>query len=86
MGDDVHVRDESFAGHTRCPRDVRHRRGTIVRIDDPAPVPEIEAHRRERVLESVYCVRFSGEELWPGSAEPATTVHVDLYERYLEPV
>jgi nitrile hydratase len=84
-GDRVRVRDVQFAGHTRCPRYVRGRRGVIVRTDPAAPIPEIEAHRRERVLDPNYSVRFDAAELWSDAAEPNASVHVDLYEQYLEP-
>ena len=84
-GDAVRVRDVQFAGHTRCPRYVRGRRGVVVRVDPPAPIPEIEAHRGERVLDPNYSVRFDTAELWSDASEPNACVHVDLYERYLEP-
>ena len=84
VGDLVRVRDVQFAGHTRCPRYVRGRRGVVVRIDSPAPIPEIEAHRRERVLDPNYSVRFEAADLWCDASEPNACVHVDLYERYLE--
>jgi nitrile hydratase len=85
VGDEVRVRDLHFAGHTRCPRYVRGRRGVVARVDAPAPIPELEAHRRERILDSTYGVRFDAGELWSDGAEPNASVHVDLYERYLEP-
>lgn len=84
LGDAVRVRDISFGGHTRCPGYLFGRRGTIARVGSPEPVPEIEAHRQERVLETTYCVRFDTSELWGDGAEPNTTVNVDLYEGYLE--
>src|SRR5262249_23814917 len=85
VGDRVRVRDLHFAGHSRCPRYVRGRLGVVARIEPQAPVPEGEAHRGERLLDSTYGVRFDVSELW-GNAEGANAaVHVDLYERYLEP-
>ena len=84
VGDRVRVRDTHFGGHTRCPRYVRGRVGTVVRVDDPAPVPELEAHRNERVLEAAYGVRFDATELWGPQADAGAAVHVDLYDRYLE--
>src|SRR5262249_58677558 len=57
VGDPVRVRDLHFAGHTRSPRYVRGRRGVVVRIEPTAPVPEVEAHRRERILDPTYGVR-----------------------------
>jgi nitrile hydratase beta subunit len=86
VGEAVRVRDVQFAGHTRCPRYVRGRRGVIVRVDPAAPIPEVEAHRGERVLDPNYSVRFDAAELWSDTSEPNACVHVDLYERYLEPV
>jgi nitrile hydratase len=84
VGESVRVRDVQFAGHTRCPRYVRGRRGVVVRIDPAAPIPEVEAHRRERVLDPNYSVRFEAAELWSDASERNACVHVDLYERYLE--
>jgi hypothetical protein len=56
-----------------------------VRIEPAAPIPEIEAHRSERVLDPNYSVRFDAAELWNDTSDPNARVHVDLYERYLEP-
>ena len=86
VGDPVRVRDTSFAGHTRCPGYLFGRRGTIIRVGHPESVPEIEAHRRERVLQTTYCVRFESLALWGKDAEPNVAVNVDLYEEYLEAV
>lgn len=84
IGDRVRVRDVHFSGHTRCPGYVRGRHGVVIRVDTPAPLPELEAHRQEDVRAHVYGVRFDAAELW--GTEPAgnTVVHVDLYEHYLE--
>ena len=84
VGDAVRVRDLQFAGHTRCPRYVRGRQGVVVKMEPAAPVPEVEAHRRERLLEHTYGVRFEAAELW-GDESANAAVHVDLYERYLDP-
>jgi hypothetical protein len=85
VGDVVRVRDRHFGGHTRCPRYVRGRRGVIARVDPAAPIPEVEAHRRQRVINPTYGVRFDAGELWSDAAEPNTVVLVDLYDCYLEP-
>ena len=85
-GEEVRARDIHFDGHTRCPRYVRGRRGVILRVDGTASIPEIEAHRREQIPEHTYGVRFELVELWGDAADPNAVVHVDMYERYLEPV
>jgi nitrile hydratase len=86
VGDEVHVRDARFAGHTRCPAYVRGRRGVIVGIEVRAPIPELEAHCDERVEEQTYAVRFDARELWGDAAEEHVVVHVDLYAHHLEPI
>jgi nitrile hydratase len=85
VGDPVRVRNFQFAGHTRCPRYVRGHRGVVARVDSAAPIPELEAHRRERVVDPNYSVRFDAAEIWGDASEPNACVHVDLYEQYLEP-
>lgn len=84
VGDRVRVRDRRPYGHTRCPGYVRNKVGVIEQIEEASAVPEIEAHLRQRVLEPVYGVRFDGGELWGEASEPGTSVHIDLYERYLD--
>jgi len=86
VGDRVRVRRLGFSGHTRCPGFVMGRVGQIVRDDGPANVPEVEGHLGVKVQETVYSVRFETTELWPESTDAAAAVHVDLYERYLDPV
>lgn len=84
VNDEVRVRASSFTGHTRCPDYVRGRRGTIVRVDDAFPIPELEAHRDEVVREFTYGVRFEASELWGDGGGDGEAVSVDLYESYLE--
>ncbi len=83
-GDRVRVRAWHPPGHTRAPRYVQGKRGVISRIDDPANLPDIEAHGGSLVLDPTYSVRFSAEELWGEGAERGVAVHVDLWEHYLE--
>ncbi len=82
VGDEVRVREWHAFGHTRAPRYVQGKRGTVVRVDDPANVPDVEAHSVIRVLDPTYSVRFTTAELW-GEAS-VDTIHVDVWERYLE--
>jgi nitrile hydratase subunit beta len=85
-GDEVRVRDIAPPGHVRCPRYVRGRRGVVTRLDGSFPVPEVEAHLRRVVPDHTYNVRFDARELWGPVADPAASICVDLYERYLEPL
>ncbi len=83
VGDAVVVRTVHPRGHTRCPRWVRGRRGSVIRVDPAFPVPDVAAHARNAPSEPTYGVRFTATELW-GDATP-DTIHVDLWERWLEP-
>jgi nitrile hydratase len=83
VGDRVRVRDRHPPGHTRCPRYVRGRTGTVTRVDRIESVPDIEAHSAARRREPTYSVRFDAADLW-GEHQPGIGVHVDLWESYLE--
>lgn len=83
VGDIVRVRQTATRGHTRCPRYVRGHTGVVVRVDDPASLPDLEAHSNDRRFEPTACVRFRGRDLWGDGAE-AAVVHVDLWTSYLE--
>ena len=72
------------SGHTRLPGYARSRRGTIAIIQGGWVLPDTNAHGRGECPEHVYAVCFSGEELWGEAAEPGTSVHIDLFESYLE--
>ena len=72
------------SGHTRLPRYARGRKGTIVDVYDAYVFPDTNAHGLGESPQHVYCVGFSGRELWGDEAEPGTTVHLDLFELYLE--
>jgi nitrile hydratase len=84
LGDAVRVRAWHPQGHTRAPRYVQGRRGVIVRVDGPENVPDFEAHGGRTILDPTYSVRFRAAELWGEGAEAGATVHVDVWERYLE--
>ena len=88
LGDKVRVRNFHPTGHTRCPRYIRGHAGQVVRLDGAASVPDFEAHTGGRRREQpTYSVAFDAAELWgEGGAEPGVTVHVDLWESYLEPL
>src|SRR4051812_37788234 len=54
--DTVVVRDDHPAGHTRCPRYVRGKRGTVVRVDGVYSLPDVEAHCDAKRNEPTYSV------------------------------
>lgn len=84
VGDAVVVRDLHRAGHTRAPRYVRGKRGTVVHVAPAFSLPDVAAHGLERRDEPTYHVRFNARELWGDAAEANIAVVVDLWQSYLE--
>jgi nitrile hydratase subunit beta len=72
-------------GHTRLPRYVRSRSGTIERDHGVFLFPDTNAHFLGEKPQHVYSVRFSARELWGNEARPQDCVHLDLFDDYLEP-
>jgi nitrile hydratase len=71
-------------GHTRVPRYVRGRRGEIAIDHGVFIFPDTHAAGEGQKPQHVYSVRFAAQELWGPSASPRDSVHVDLWDDYLE--
>lgn len=84
-GEAVRARNLHPPGHTRLPRYVRGRRGRVERVYSAFVFPDSNAHGLGENPQYLYHVRFEGSELWGESAEPRSSVGVDLFESYLEP-
>jgi nitrile hydratase len=84
-GDAVVARNVHPAGHTRLPRYVRGKRGTVTALRGLQTFPDMNAHGLGRVKQPVYSVRFEGQELWGDSTEPRESLYIDLWESYLQP-
>ena len=84
-GDRVRARNRHPRGHTREPRYVRGRVGTIDEHYGSQVYPDLSA---DGVVEGrhLYCVRFEAREFWGESADVNSAVYVDLWEEYLEAV
>ena len=85
-GDRVRARNVHPAGHTRLPRYVRGRLGRVERVHPAGVFPDTNAHGLGESPQHLYGVRFEAGELWGEVAEPDSSVHLDLFEAYLEPV
>jgi nitrile hydratase len=83
VGDRVRVREDFVPGHVRMPGYIRGKTGVVVGESPAYPFPDAHAHGVKAEDEPTYDVRFSTEELWPQSAEPAL-VHVGVFQSYLE--
>jgi nitrile hydratase len=86
VGAAVRTRLASPEGHTRLPRYVAGRRGVVASVGAPYVFPDTNAHGRGEDPQYLYNIRFEGTELWGADAEPATALHIDLFEPYLEPI
>ena len=85
LGDQVRVRNRHPRGHTRAPRYVRGRTGTIERHHGTFVFPDANAHGRGPQPQPLYSVRFAAAELWGKDGDPDSVVYVDLWEEYLDP-
>ena len=72
--------------HTRLPRYVRGRTGTIERDHGVFAFMETTGLGLPDKPQHVYSVRFAARELWGREAAPQDSVYLDLYDDYLEPV
>jgi nitrile hydratase subunit beta len=81
VGNAVKVREWHPLGHTRAPRYVQGKPGTVVRLSGVFSVPDVEYHCDARRFEPTYSIRFEAQDLWGSAGDP---VHVDLWESYLE--
>ena len=84
-GDRVKARNIHPEGHTRLPRYVRGKYGTVTNyygIDNlqDAELPTGCTNRQQ----PLYAVRFEASELWGNAAETKSAVYLDMWESYLE--
>jgi nitrile hydratase subunit beta len=83
-GDRVVGRNIHPTGHTRLPRYVRGKRGTIERDWGEYVFADSNAHHGGERRQHVYSVRFDARELWGKDAPRTDTLRIDLWEDYLE--
>lgn len=82
VGDVVTVADVHPTGHTRLPRYIRGRTGTVELVHPAFVFPDTNAHGFGEHPQYVYAVSFTAAQLW-GTGDH--TVRVDVFETYLEP-
>jgi nitrile hydratase subunit beta len=83
-GQRVRARNMNPRGHTRLPRYVRGKRGIITRDHGVYAFPDTNAHYQGEKRQHVYSVRFSAPELWGEEASVCDSVHLDMWDDYLE--
>jgi nitrile hydratase len=84
VGQQVRARNINPTGHTRLPRYARGKTGTVTRDHGVYVFPDTNAHEQGEKRQHVYSVRFTARELWGSDAPPRDSVHLDLFDDYLE--
>jgi nitrile hydratase beta subunit len=84
-GDRVVVRNIHPVGHTRLPRYVRGKRGTVERDHGVFAFPDTNAHGRGETPQHVYSVRFTARELWGAEGPARDALYIDLWDDYMDP-
>jgi len=84
VGSTVRVRARRPVGHTRLPGYASGKQGIVVSVRGGFVFPDTNAHGQGEQPQHLYSVRFSARELWGESAEPRTSVCIDLFEPYLD--
>ncbi|MGD0492949.1 MAG: nitrile hydratase subunit beta [Steroidobacteraceae bacterium] len=83
-GQRVRARNLNPVGHTRLPRYVRGKIGTIERDGDVEELQDSDIHGLGPKQQHVYTVRFAARELWGDQANPHDYMYAALWEGYLE--
>ena len=85
-GQRVRARNLNPQGHTRLPRYVRGKVGTIVRNNGLFALQDTDTNGiwLGGRAQPVYTVRFAARELWGRQSSPRDGVYVELWEDYLE--
>jgi nitrile hydratase beta subunit len=83
-GQRVRAKNLNPVGHTRLPRYVRGKIGTIERDGDVEELQDSDIHGLGPKQQHVYTVRFAARELWGDQANPHDYMYAALWEGYLE--
>ena len=84
VGDEVRTRNMNPTGHTRLPRYARGHVGVVTRLHGVHVLPDATAHGVGDRRQPLYQVRFEAAELWGPGATGRDSVHLDLWEDYLD--
>lgn len=84
-GDAIIAKNINPLGHTRLPRYIRGKRGEVEMDHGVFLLPDANAHGKPGRPQHVYGVRFSASELWGEDAPADDSVHIDLFDDYMNP-
>ena len=85
-GQRVRARNVHPTGHTRLPRYARGKSGVVVLDRGVFLFPDTNAHLRGEQPQHLYSVRFAARDVWGEQASPRDSIHLDMWDDYLEPV
>jgi len=85
-GQKIRARNIHPAGHTRLPRYVRGKVGTVAVDRGVFLFPDTNAHHLGEKPQHLYSVRFMARDVWGNQASPHDSIHLDMWDDYLEPV
>jgi len=85
VGDAVIARNVHPVGHSRIPRYLKGRRGVVHRDHGVFAFPDAAAGGQGHIPQHVYSVRFMARELWGEQASPLDSIHIDLFDEYMDP-
>ena len=83
-GDEIIAKNINPLGHTRLPRYIRGKRGEVEMDHGVFLLPDANAHGEPERPQHVYGVRFSAQELWGEDAPAGDSVHIDLFDDYMD--
>jgi len=84
VGQRVRARNIHPIGHTRLPRYARGKTGVVARDHGVFVFPDTNAEFSGEKPQHVYSVRFAARELWGEQASPRDSVHLDMWDDYLD--
>jgi nitrile hydratase subunit beta len=84
-GDRVRVKNMHPKGHTRVPRYVRDKIGTVDRYFGTFVLPDSNTmHGTEPKRSGVYLIAFEARDLWGEESPVQDTLYIELWEDYFE--
>jgi nitrile hydratase len=84
VGQRVRARNIHPTGHTRLPRYARGKTGVVIRDHGVFVFPDANAEFTGEKPQHVYSVRFTARELWGDQASARDSVHLDMWDDYLD--
>jgi nitrile hydratase subunit beta len=85
-GDRVRTRSQRVDHHTRLPGYAHGKHGVVESVQGAHVFADTHAQGLGEQPQWLYRVSFSGTDLWGADAAPGTSVALDAWESYLEPL